>query len=75
MGAECSVERKEKSKDRLKKPEQELESNILDSSQSRSFFDCKNYKEYTIKMEVLKEKIKEITYRIENRTEFSMSKE
>jgi hypothetical protein len=75
MGAECSAERKEKSKDRLKKPEEEIESNIMDLSQSKSFFDCKNYKEYTVKMEILKEKIKEITYRIENRTEFSMNKE
>jgi hypothetical protein len=74
MGAECSVERKEKKKDNTKKDEDEFEDNILEPNMSRSFFDCKNYKEYTVKMEILKEKIKEIIYKIENRTEFSMNK-
>jgi hypothetical protein len=74
MGAECSVDRKDKKREISKKDENQLEGNILEPNLSRSFFDCKNYKEYTIKMEILKEKIKEIIYKIENRTEFYMNK-
>jgi hypothetical protein len=73
MGAECSVDRKDKLKDKSKKEDEDIEINSLDiSSLSRSFFDCKNYKEYIIKMEILKQKIKDIIYKIENRTDFSL---